>query len=184
MGKVYDELTEPLQVFIRKQHLFFVGTAPLAGDGLVNVSPKGFDTLRILDAKTIAYLDLMGSGIETMAHLKENGRMVMMFCSFDARPMILRLHGTGQAIEQDNPEFDELIGLFPELVGTRSIIKLNIERIADSCGWGVPRYAYEGERDTYRKFAEKAGDEGIRKGQLASNMKSLDGLIGLSKPTV
>lgn len=184
MGKQYDELTASLQEFIREQHMFFVGTAPLAGDGLANVSPKGLDTLRILGPRTVAYLDLTGSGIETVAHLKENGRMVMMFCSFGPRPLILRLHGKGRAFEKSDPEYARLAEHFPKLPAARAIIQLDIERIADSCGWGVPRYTYEGTRDTYFKYAEKLGDEGIRQGQIGYNLESLDGLEGLKQPSV
>lgn len=184
MGKVYDELTEPLQEFIRGQQMFFVATAPLSGEGLVNLSPKGLDTLRILDAKTIAYLDLTGSGIETIAHLKENGRMVMMFCSFGPRPMILRLHGTGEAIEKSHLDYARLAGNFQDIFGSRAIIRLNIARIADSCGWGVPRYEYQANRETYFQFAEKIGVEGLRQAQAGYNLKSLDGLEGLRQPSV
>lgn len=184
MGKLYDELTEPLQAFIREQHMFFVGTAPLSGEGLVNVSPKGLDTLRILGPTAIAYIDLTGSGIETVAHVKENGRMVMMFCSFGPTPLILRLHGRGRVFENTHPEYARLVPHFHDLPGARAIVQLDIQRIADSCGWGVPRYTYEGTRDTYFKFADKIGVEGIRQGQIEANLKSLDGLEGLEGPSV
>lgn len=184
MSKIYDELTDSLQSFIKEQHMFFVGTAPLSGYGLLNLSPKGLDTLRILGPKTIAYLDLTGSGIETVAHLKENGRMVMMFCSFGPRPLILRLHGAGRVFETSDPEFVQLSAHFGELPAARAIIQLDITRIADSCGWGVPRYAYEGTRETYIQFAEKIGDEGLRQAQVEYNLKSLDGLEGLKQPSL
>jgi len=184
MGKTYASLDDRLKSFIAAQQLFFVGSAALAADGFVNISPKGLDTLRILDDRTVAYADLTGSGIETVAHLKENGRMVMMFCSFGERPLILRLHGRGEAIEKQSPDFERLRALFPELPAVRAILRLSIERIADSCGWGVPRYEYQGTRDQYFRYAERLGDEGIRKAQLESNMTSVQGLPGLAEPSI
>ena len=184
MGKIHDELTPKLVDFIESQKMFFVGTAPLAGDGHVNVSPKGMDSLRVLGPKSIAYLDVTGSGVETISHLKENGRMVMMFCAFEGRPLILRLHGTGDVLESRHPEFAQLIDRFPELPGARSIIRLNVSRIADSCGWNVPLYEHVGSRDYYDNYAEKLGKEGLREAQLASNMASIDGLTGLEEPSV
>ena len=124
MGKTYDEITPELRQFIEAQKMFFVATAPLAGEGLVNLSPKGYDTLRILDERRVAYLDLGGSGIETVAHLKENGRMVMMWCAFEGRPNIVRLHGRGTVHQRDSPGFEELAHHFPEIPGARSIIAL------------------------------------------------------------
>lgn len=162
--------------------MFFIATASSSADGLINCSPKGLDTLRILDSKTIAYLDFTGSGIETVAHLKENGRFVLMFCSFSERPLILRLHGSGTVLEKDDAEFADLLPLFPEIPGVRAIIKMAVERIADSCGWGVPQFEFKGERDTYFKYAQHIGDEGIQKAQSASNLRSLDGLPGLKQP--
>lgn len=184
MGKLYDELSGELVAFIEAQQMFFVGTAPLAGDAHVNISPKGMDCLRVIDANTIAYLDVTGSGIETLSHLKENGRLVMMFCAFVGKPFILRLHGQGTVVETSNVEFAQLRPRFGDLPGVRSIVKLDIKRIADSCGWNVPLYSHEGARDYYDKFAENLGPEGIRQGQLASNMQSIDGLPGLSAPSL
>ena len=183
MGKTYDEIDETLTAFIEAQQVFFIATAPLASDGLVNLSPKGMDTLRILDSHTLAYLDLTGSGVETIAHLKENSRFVLMFCSFEGRPMTLRLHGRGAVYERGDEEFERLSPFFPDLVGTRAIIQLEVSRIADSCGWGVPLFEYRGQRDQYPRYVEQVGVEGIRKGQLKSNMKSLDGLQGLRAPS-
>ena len=183
MGKTYEALDDKLIAFIEAQKLFFIATAPDSGDGLVNLSPKGFETLRVLDSHTLAYLDLTGSGVETVAHLKDNGRFVLMFCSFEDKPMILRLHGRGEALERGSDEFDRLLPLFPDLLGTRTIIKLEVERIADSCGWGVPLYEYQGQRDTYPRYVEQKGAEGIREGQLKGNMTSLDGMTGLSAPS-
>lgn len=184
MGKVYAELTPKLIDFIAEQKMFFVGTSPLAGDGHVNISPKGMDSLRVLDSQTVAYLDVTGSGVETISHIKENGRLVFMFCAFEGKPFIVRLHGRGTVLETSDDEFHALKTKFDDLPSVRSIIKLNITRIADSCGWNVPLYEYAGERDYYHKYSDSLGAEGIRKGQLASNMQSIDGLQGLSKPSM
>jgi len=178
------ELDQQQIEFIEAQKMFFVGTAPASLDGHVNISPKGMDSLRVLGPTTIAYLDVTGSGVETISHLKENGRLVMMFCAFEGKPLTLRLHGRGEVIETHNPEFSELIELFPELPGIRSIIRLNIDRVADSCGWTVPLYEFAETRDYYDKYAEHIGVEGMRAGQLKSNMTSIDGMVGLDKPSV
>jgi len=145
MGKLYESIDDSLVEFIQAQKMFFVATAPLSGDGLVNVSPKGLDSFRVLDSQTVAYADLTGSGIETVAHLKENGRIVIMFCSFDQTPKILRLHGRGDVIERSHADFAQLQSLFPEYIGLRSFIRIRCERISDSCGWGVPRYEFTGQ---------------------------------------
>lgn len=184
MGELYDEINTKLSDFILSQHMFFVGTAPRSDEGLVNLSPKGMDTFRILDSTTVAYLDLTGSGAETIAHLKENGRMVVMFCSLTNRPLIVRLHGKGEVHEVHDPGFAELKEHFPTLRGTRAIIKLNVTRISDSCGWGVPVYDFVSDRDTYEKYAATLTDEKLRAGQLASNSVSIDGLPALSRPSV
>ena len=183
MGKLYQELTPKLIEFISEQKLFFVGTAPLSQEGHVNISPKGMDSLQVLDNNTVAYLDVTGSGVETISQIKENRRLVLMLCAFEGKPFILRLHGKGSVIEKDSDEFHVLEGRFEQLPGVRSIIKLEITRIADSCGWNVPLYKFEGTRDYYQNFADKLGPEGIRKGQLASNMSSIDGLPGLKTPS-
>lgn len=184
MGKQYDELTPRLIQFIEAQKLFFVATAPLSGSGHVNVSPKGMDSLRVLDPRTLAYLDLTGSGVETIAHIKENGRLVFMFCAFEGPPLIVRVHGRGAVLESDSERFRELRPSFGDHPGVRAIILLEATRIADSCGWNVPLFRHEGERDYYEKYADKLGTEGIREGQLEANMSSIDGLVGLSKPSL
>jgi len=184
MSKTYEELNADLIDFIKSQQLFFVGTAPRSDEGHVNISPKGMDSLRVLDSKTLAYLDLTGSGVETIAHVRENGRLVLMFCAFEGKPFILRLHGRAEVLESGSDEFRRLRGEFGDLPAVRSIIKLNVNRIADSCGWTVPIYRYEGRRDYYENHAKKLGTEGIREGQLAANMTSIDGLSGLTKPSM
>ena len=182
MGKVFETIDEKISEWISRQKMFFVATAPLSGDGLINCSPKGLDTFRILDGTTVAYLDYTGSGVETIAHLKENGRIVIMFCAFEGAPKIVRFHGHGEALEKETKEYLELIDRFEETKAVRSIIKVNVNRISDSCGFTVPLYKYEGDRDTIDKWAEQKGEEGVVAYQRNNNLKSLDGLEGLSKP--
>ena len=177
-------LDERLAEWIAAQPLFFVATAPMSADGHVNCSPKGLPgTFAMLDENEVAYLDLTGSGAETIAHVKENGRIVIMFCAFTKRPRIVRLHGTGEVIESSNPRFSELIDRFPPRRGTRAIILLNVARVADSCGWGVPMMSFERDRNTYANYVSTKSAEQMRASQLASNMKSLDGLPALTEPT-
>ena len=180
MGRTYEALDERLQRFILDQKMFFVASAPRSDDGLINISPKGFDSLRILDSKTVAYLDFAGSGVESIAHIKENGRFVMMFCSFDKMPLILRLHGRGHVVERSDVEWGALQPLFPEVREARAIIKLSIDRIADSCGFGVPMYEFLDTRNDYMDYMDKLDDEDLRKAQSEWNEASIDGLPGLS----
>ena len=180
MGKLYDQITPTLADWLGQQRIFFVATAPLSMSGLLNCSPKGMDTFRILDPQTVAYLDLTGSGIETIAHLRENGRIVFMFCSFDGSPKILRLYGTGEVITGDLPDFESLRALFPDYPGARSVIRARLTRIADSCGYAVPRYDYAGDRDGLIRWAESKGSDGVTQYRREKNVHSLDGLLGLS----
>ena len=184
VAKIYEELDNRLRAFIANQKMFFVGSAPCSDQGMINISPKGMGSFRILDSKTVAYLDYTGSGIESVAHIKENGRFVVMFCSFEKTPMILRLHGQACVIERSNLEWKILSSHFPESKMARSIIKLPISRIADSCGWGVPMYDYVGERKQYHEYSNQITDEGLRQAQLDSNMRSIEGLVGLEKPSL
>src|SRR5262249_23538551 len=131
MGKLFESIDDGLACFIAAQHVFFVSTAPLAADGHLNLSPKGLDTFRVIDAHTVAYLDLTGSGVETIAHLRENGRIVIMFCAFEGAPKILRLHGRGDVLEPGDPDFDRLRTLFGTHEAVRSIIRVDVHRIAD-----------------------------------------------------
>lgn len=179
MSKVFPGLDDDLKRFIARQHVFFVATAPLAADGHVNLSPKGLDTFRVLGPTTAAYLDLTGSGVETIAHLRENGRLTVMFCAFEGRPRILRLYGRGRAVEPGTAEWPPLAAHFPPLPGVRSVIVLEVERIADSCGYAVPRYEYAGDRPQLTDWCEKKGDEGVRRYQQRKNRTSIDGLPGL-----
>ena len=190
MGRVYEGIDERLRAWIAAQALFFVGTAPLAADGHVNVSPKGpIGSLRVLDEHTVAYLDVIGSGAETIAHLRENGRIVVMLCAFDGPPRILRLHGTGTVHLPGEPEYEQLLArcafdepAVPE--SRRSIVRVDVTRVSDSCGYGVPLLSYEGEREHARLWAEKklrtGGAEALAAYQADKNAVSLDGLPALT----
>lgn len=180
MGKVFDSIDESLEAWIAEQHVFFVATAPLSGDGMVNVSPRGLDSLSVLDGTTVAWLDLTGSGAETIAHLTENGRICLMFCSFDARPRIVRLHGRGRVVLPGDELFARVEAEHPGHVGARAVIVVEVERIADSCGWGVPVMDFVAERDIMRPWAEKKGPEGLEKYRAEKNARSLDGLPALA----
>lgn len=179
MGKIYDAIDDSLAAFIAEQHLFFVATAPLAADGMVNVSPRGLDCFSILDEHTVAWLDLTGSGAETIAHLRENGRVCLMFCSFDARPNILRLHGQGHAVLPGDELFTRMQELHPGHVGARAVIVVKVERVADACGWGVPQMDFVADRDIMRPWAEKKGPDGLTEYREQKNSVSLDGLPAL-----
>ena len=176
MAKVHPEITPPLREFIERQPLFFVATAPLAADGHVNLSPKGLDALRVLAPDRVAYLDLTGSGNETAAHLRENGRITLMFCAFADKPLILRLYGRGEAIHPRDAAWNELVPHFHELPGQRQIVRVRVESVQTSCGYAVPLYVFEGHRDLLTKWAEKKGDDGIREYWAKKNTKSIDGL--------
>jgi len=181
VGKVFDAIDERNAEFIRNQRMFFVASAPLSGDGFVNLSPKGLDSFAILDPVTVAYLDLTGSGIETVAHMRENGRITFLFCAFEGPPRLLRLYGHGEAIEPGDAEWDALSSHFPTYSSARSIIRARLDRIADSCGYGVPLYSFEGDRSQLQEWAERKGDDGIRDYKIENNAKSLDGLAGLRR---
>lgn len=181
MSKIYDTIDDALRQFIAEQHVFFVATAPRSDDGLINVSPKGLDTFRIVGPRAVAYLDLTGSGIETIAHLKENGRIVVMFCAFAGPPKILRLHGRGRVIEPGSGEWEARLADFPPREGTRSIVHVDVTRVADSCGYAVPRLSFEEDRDQLDRWAAKKGPDGITKYQREKNAKSLDGLPGIER---
>ena len=181
MGKNYSEIEDQIAKFIHEQHVFFVATAPLSSDGHVNLSPKGLDTFRILGTKTVAYLDVIGSGVETIAHLKENGRIVLMFCAFQGPSNIVRIYGRGRAVEPQVAEFPEIAAKFPKYQSTRSIIVVDVRRISDSCGYGVPLMKYEGERSQLHLWAEKKGPEGLKTYRQQKNRQSIDGLPGVAE---
>ncbi len=180
MGKTYSAIDDALKQFIEKQPLFFVGSAPLDPQGHVNVSPKGLDTFRVLGPKTVAYLDLTGSGIETVAHVRENGRIVVMFCALQGPPKILRLYGHGKVVEPHEAEFSSLQTHFPLHAGTRCIIVVELTDIMDSCGSGVPLLKYEKQRPHLPAWAGKVGPEKVKAFRDENNQRSLDGLPGMS----
>jgi hypothetical protein len=186
MGKVHDGIDAGLAAWIERQPLFFVATAPLAADGLVNLSPKGGSgTFRVVDEHTFAYLDMSGSGIETVAHLQENGRVCVMLCSFDRRPTIVRLHGTGRAVLRDDPGFDAALAGFGEAARSRrpylrAVVVVDVARVSDSCGYAVPRMELVEERETLDRVWRTRDDARIAAYQADKNAASLDGLPGLS----
>jgi hypothetical protein len=174
MGKVFDAIDGKLAAWIGRQRMFFVATAPSGDAGHVNVSPKGpIESLRILDPHTVAYLDVIGSGAETIAHLRENGRIVVMLCSFEGPPRILRLHGHGEVLAPDAVDFDAT----PPPGTERAVIRVAVERIADSCGYGVPVMEYVGPRPQYEAWAEaKQRKGGLDEYVAQHNARSIDGL--------
>jgi len=180
MGKTYDAIDSKLRTFIDEQKMFFVATAPSAPDGHVNLSPKGLaGTFAVIDDRTIAYLDLTGSGVETIAHLRENRRICVMFCAFDGRPQIVRVHGAGHVVEPNDEEFESLSAHFDPYPGVRAIIVVRASRISDSCGYGVPLYEHKGQREQLQRWAVNKGEDGIAQYQRDRNAESLDGLPSL-----
>jgi hypothetical protein len=178
MGKTYDGITPDLAEWIAQQALFFVGTAPLAKDGHVNISPKGLDTLRVLGPRRVAWLDLTGSGAETIAHLRENGRIVIMFCAFAGAPKVVRLHGRGTVVTPAAKEWTALHAHFPEHIGTRSILDVAVTRVSDSCGFGVPTFGQPTQRIALPRWAQNKGPEGLPAYRREKNARSIDGLAG------
>jgi Pyridoxamine 5'-phosphate oxidase len=174
MAKFYSQLDAQLCEFIAQQQLFFTATAPI--DGRINLSPKGIDSFRCLDFDRVAYLDLTGSGNETAAHLHQNGRMTMMFCSFTDKPLILRLYGQGEVVSPGSSKWDTLIDRFTDLPGKRQLILLQIESVQTSCGYGVPIYELQTERSTLLDWATNKGIEGVSAYQHQKNLTSIDGL--------
>jgi hypothetical protein len=174
-----DAITPEIASFIAQQHMFFVATAPHGPDGRVNLSPKGLDTFTVLDEHTVAWLDLTGSGIETIAHLRDDGRITVMFCAFEGKPNIVRLYGRGSFLAADDPAAAATMSRFPEHVGARAVISVAVEHVSTSCGYAVPFMTYEGERPTLDEWAERRGAEGIARYQSERNATSIDGLPGL-----
>jgi hypothetical protein len=180
VGKVFEAIDERMIEWLRAQRLFFVATAPQAG-GHVNVSPKGGDTFAVLGPHTVAYLDLTGSGIETVAHLRENGRVTLLFCAFEGPPRLVRLYGRGEVVEPGDADFEALAARFPSNVSSRAVIRVALDRIADSCGYGVPLFRYVEERKQSDEWAAKKGVEGMRAYRAEKNAASIDGLPGLRR---
>ncbi|MER6460077.1 pyridoxamine 5'-phosphate oxidase family protein [Streptomyces sp. NPDC048409] len=189
MGKTYERIDGRLRTFIEEQPLFFTATAPLAGDGTVNLSPKGLrGSFAVLDELTLAYLDFAGSNAETIAHLRENGRITLMWCAFQGPPNIVRVHGRGEPVFRDDPRFADLLARFPDIDpsphGLRAVIVVHAELIRDSCGYAVPHMAYETDRDLHGKRFAREDDASLsayfeKKDHIAV---SLDGLPGLPLP--
>jgi hypothetical protein len=174
MAKFYETIVDELQDFIRHQQMFFTATA--IDTGRINLSPKGIDTFRILDDRTVAYLDLTGSGNETSAHLLIDPRMTIMFCGFEQKPWIVRLYGQGTVVRPDDSDWEHLISQFDLLPGTRQIVQLRIESAQSSCGMGVPKYEFQGHRTELLQWAEKKGATGVEQYWKDKNQVSIDGL--------
>jgi hypothetical protein len=174
MADFFESITDRLREFIEQQHIFFVGTA--ARDGRVNVSPKGMDSFRILDPNRVIWLNLTGSGNESAAHLLDTNRMTVMFCSFDRKPLILRLYGTATEVQPDQPEWADLATHFPDLPGARQIFDVAVESVQTSCGYAVPHMTFDEERDLLTNWASKKGPDGIAAYHQEKNVVSIDGL--------
>ena len=179
MAKVYENIPPKIQEWISTQKIFFVATAPLTADGLINLSPKGLDSFRVLDDNTIAYLDLTGSGVETIAHIKENQRLTIMMCAFEGAPRILRLYGKAKVHQKGTEAFEQLKDQFPHYINSRSIIVSHVFKVITSCGYAVPLMDYQSDRDVLDKSAAKKGTDGIDQYQREKNLESLDGLTAL-----
>lgn len=173
MGKKLESISPELKEFIENQKIFFVGTA--AEEGRVNVSPKGTDSFRVIDANRIVWLNLTGSGNETAAHLLKSNRMTILFCAFEGKPLILRLYGTAKIYHRRDPDYDGYIGLFPENTGARQIIEMEVDLVQTSCGFAVPFLDFKEERQTLNSWSAKQGEEGIRNYWNEKNTRSLDG---------
>ena len=182
MSKQRDGIDEELSAWLQKQHVFFVATAPLSAEAHINCSPKGGDSFRVLGPDEVAYQDYTGSGAETAAHLRENGRIVLMFCAFEGKPEIARLHGVGEIIEPSNADFDELVSQFPPNPGTRAIVRVSVSRVSTSCGFSAPLMDFRQDRDTLDKWAAVKGLEGLNEYRAAKNSRSIDGLPALGEP--
>jgi len=180
MAKTYDRLEGKHIEFIRQQKMFFVATAPMGADGHVNVSPKGYDCLRIVDDHTVEWVDLGGSGIETQAHLQENGRITLMFCAFEGPANIMRIYGRGRAIDFEHQNFAEALKAFPACDRARAIIRIDVTRVSESCGWAVPFYEFKGERDQLKRWIDNKPLDEWKEKRRTVNARSIDGLPGLT----
>jgi predicted pyridoxine 5'-phosphate oxidase superfamily flavin-nucleotide-binding protein len=180
MGKVLDSIDDDLAAWIEAQPVFFVATAPNDLEGHVNLSPKGYDTLRVLDPTTVAYIDLTGSGVETIAHLRENGRITLMLCAFEGPPRIVRMYGAGEVVLPDHPEWQGLVGRFAQRSGARAVIRVSVERLSSSCGFAVPFMSLVGERETLVQWSDRKSPEELDGYHAEKNAVSIDGLPGLA----
>lgn len=183
MGKVLERIDDRLREFLLAQHVFFVGTAPADVDGHINVSPKGHgDTFAVLDERTVAWLDLTGSGAESLAHIRENGRVVVMACAFHGPPQVVRLHGRGRVVVPGDVEWAQLAALFPVRRGARAVVVVDVSRISSSCGYAVPFMEHTGDRDLLERWAERKDDEALAAYHQEKNLVSIDGLPALPQP--
>lgn len=184
MGTSFDKITEPMKAFVERQHVFFVSTAPSGDEGRVNLSPKGYDSFRILHDHRVAYLDFIGSGAETIAHVRQNGRITLMFCAFEGKPNIVRFYGNGTVVLPGEGQWDELIGMFDDLTSTdaavRSIIVAEIDRTSNSCGYAVPFMDFVEERTKLIDYGEGKTDEDNAAYMAEKNAVSIDGIPALS----
>ncbi len=179
--KLHPCIDDRMRAFLLAQHVFFVATAPLSGQGHVNLSPKGLDgTFTVVDEHTVAYLDLTGSGAETAAHLRENGRITLMFCGFDGPATIVRLHGRGRYVTPEDDGFDRLASLFADLPGRRGVVVVDVDRVSDSCGFAVPLMSHDGDRDLLTSWAARRGPEALARYRGKKNGTSIDGLPALT----
>lgn len=176
MSKELESIDEGLAVWLREQHVFFTATAPLSGEGHVNCSPKGGDSFRVIGPREVAYLDYTGSGAETAAHLRENGRIVLMFCAFQGKPDVVRLHGRGEVLTPGDPRFGAIAAHFPFNPGTRAVVRVTVTRVSSSCGFSVPLMEYCQDRDTLDRWAAAKGPEALDEYRAAKNTESIDGL--------
>lgn len=181
MAKVRATLSPEQRTWIGRQRLFFVASAPLSSEGHINCSPKGGDLFRVLGEREVAYADLTGSGAETTAHLQQNGRIVVMFCAFEGPPKILRLHGRGEVIYPGDARFALLAPQFPDVPGIRSVIRIDVTRVADSCGYSVPHFDFVSNRDALTQWAERKGPAGLSEYRAQKNAASIDGIPGYAE---
>lgn len=177
MGKVYQMIEPDHRTFIDQQPLFFVASAPLLPTGHINLSPKGLDAFRVIDERTVTYLDLTGSGNETAAHLTENGRLTLMFCAFSGHPKILRLYCRGRVVTRLSQEWDEAVGRFPARPGIRQIVIADVESVQTSCGFGVPLMTFNEQRDQLTRWAESKGEDQLADYRRTRNAVTLDGML-------
>jgi hypothetical protein len=180
MGRVLDEITPPVRAFIAAQHVFFVATAPTTG-GHLNCSPKGLDTFAVVSPREVAYLDLTGSGAETIAHLRQNGRITLMFCAFEGQPNIVRIYGRGEVLPTGSPDAEPFLARWRAFPGARSVIRVAVSRVSTSCGYAVPHLRYEGERSQLIEWADRKGPEGVEAYWGEKNVASIDGLPALTE---
>ena len=183
MAKFYDQIEDKHLAFIKAQKMFFVATAPLSDAGRVNLSPKGYDSFRVIGTNRVAYADLGGSGIETLAHIRENRRVTFMFCAFEGAPNIMRLYGRGEVMQFNEPGFAEEIAKFPPgHERARDIIFADITQVQDSCGWGVPFYEFKGQRDQLTRYIDHQELDAWHESRMRKNARSIDGLPGMIGP--